>query len=86
MLVCMRTTLNLDDALIRAAKRQAVERGVTLTKVIEDALRAELTPPASGREAFRLDLPVGHGRRPPAVDIADREALYDAMEERGGRR
>ena len=86
MLICMRTTLNLDDALIRAAKRQALERGVTLTKVIEDALRAELTPAPSAHEPFRLDLPVGHGRRPPAVDIADREALYDAMEEGGGRR
>jgi hypothetical protein len=85
MLICMRTTLNLDDAIMRAAKRQAVERGVTLTRVIEDALRAELTPAPSGREVFRLDLPVGHGRRPPAVDIADRDALYDVMEERDGR-
>jgi hypothetical protein len=76
----MRTTLNLDDDLVRAAKQEAATRGVTLTRVIEEALRAELTPrPARGE--FRLDFPVVRGRRPPQVDISDRDALYDAMEE-----
>jgi hypothetical protein len=84
MLICMRTTLDLDDALIRAAKREAVTRGVTLTRIIEEALRAELTPrPARG--GFRLDFPVVSGRRPPEVDISDRDDLYDAMEEGSGR-
>jgi hypothetical protein len=80
MLICMRTTLNIDDGLMSAAKREAAERGVTLTSVVEDALRAELTRPR-GRAAFRLDLPVVRGGRPPLVDVADRDALYDAMEE-----
>jgi hypothetical protein len=80
MLLCMRTTLNLDDTLMRAAKQEAVARGVTLTRVIEEALRAELTPKPP-RGEFRLDFPVVRGRRPPDVDISDRDALYDAMEE-----
>lgn len=80
MLICMRTTLNLDDGLMTAAKRQAADRGVTLTQIIEDALRAELT---RQRDAppFRLEFPVVRGGRPPKVDLADRSALYDAMEE-----
>jgi hypothetical protein len=83
MLICMRTTLNLDDALVRAAKQEAAARGVTLTRVIEEALRAELTP-RPARDEFRLDFPVVRGRRPPNVDISDRDALYDAMEEGPG--
>ena len=84
MFICMRTTLNLDDALMRAAKQEAAARGVTLTRIIEEALRAELTPrPARG--GFRLEFPVVSGRRPPQVDISDRDALYDAMEEGPGR-
>jgi ribbon-helix-helix CopG family protein len=80
MLFCMRTTLNLDDDLMRAAKREAAARGVTLTKVIEAALRAELAPRPAQND-FRLQLPVVHGRRPPRVDVSDREALYELMEE-----
>ena len=44
MLICMRTTLNLDDIADSSGQADGPsERGVTLTKVIEDALRAELT-------------------------------------------
>ena len=34
----MRTTLNLDDALVRAAKQRALDDDTTLTAVIERAL------------------------------------------------
>jgi len=34
----MRSTLDLNDALVRRAKRVAAERGTTLTALIEDAL------------------------------------------------
>ncbi len=39
MVFCMRTTLNLDDELLKDAKKLAAERGTTLTAVMEDALR-----------------------------------------------
>ncbi|MGH2714258.1 MAG: ribbon-helix-helix protein, CopG family [Thermoleophilaceae bacterium] len=81
----MRTTLNLDDQLMRAAKKEAAARGVTLTRVIEEALRAELAP-RPAHDDFRLRVPVVRGRRPPAVDISDRDALYELMEETGERR
>ncbi|MBI4730468.1 MAG: DUF2191 domain-containing protein [Acidobacteria bacterium] len=77
----MKTTLNLGEDLMRAAKKTAAERGVTLTSLVEDALRAALTPaPASRR--FQLRLPTVRGRRAPTVDIGDRDALLERMEGR----
>src|SRR5438477_407916 len=40
MLLCMRTTLDIDDQLLTQAKLLACGAGKTLTAVIEDALRA----------------------------------------------
>ncbi len=38
----MKTTLNLNDLLLTRAKRHAAWGGVTLTRFVEDALRARL--------------------------------------------
>lgn len=38
-MICMRTTLNLNDDLVRQARERAVAEETTLTSVIEDALR-----------------------------------------------
>lgn len=78
----MKTTLNLDDELIRRSKRLAAERGTTLTAVVETALRAELAGPAQ-RPAFVLRLPTVRGDRLPSVDPSDRDSLYDVMEGEG---
>jgi hypothetical protein len=42
MLLHMRTTINLDDQLFRAAKTVAAREGRTLTEVFEEALRDAL--------------------------------------------
>jgi hypothetical protein len=76
----MKTTLDMDDELMRRAKEQAAAAGVTLRAFVEDALRARMLPVIPRHKRFKLALPVIEGRRPPAVDIADREALYDLME------
>ncbi len=79
MLVGMRTTLDLDDHLMRELKQRAAAEGRTLTSLIEDAIRASLSAtPRTG--AYRLELPEVEGRRPPTVDVADREALYELLE------
>ncbi|HZI98487.1 MAG TPA: hypothetical protein VFD41_13260 [Actinomycetales bacterium] len=75
----MKTTLNLDDGLMRQAKEHALQRGTTLTSVVEDALRAMLLTPVQGGR-FRLRLPVVAGTSEPAIDPADRHALYEAMD------
>jgi len=38
----MRTTLNLDDDLVKAAKIAAIREGVTLTALVEAALRERI--------------------------------------------
>lgn len=50
----MRTTLDLDDRLLAAAKRRAAERGTTLTAVVEEALAASLTRRPAARSAYQL--------------------------------
>lgn len=77
--MAMKTTLNIDDALFRAAKKAALERGVTFTSLIEGALRAALAPRGKrSKEPFRWI--VVSDRDVPAVDVADRRALYDFLE------
>lgn len=77
----MRTTLDLDERLLIAAKKRAASGKTSLTRVIEDALRLYLVP-RRDVQPYTLELLVKKGRRPPSVDVADRDALYDALDER----
>jgi len=78
----MRTTLDLDDRLIRAAKKRAVDDGEPLTRVIERALRVYLNPPRAASRPFRLKLLIKKGRVRPGVDFDDRDSLYERMDGR----
>jgi len=81
----MRTTIRLDDDLLARAKRVAVERGTTLTAVIEDALRRALAPePARARRPVALPTFRGDGLQ-PGVDLDDTSSLLDLMDERDAR-
>lgn len=50
MLDAVRTTLVIDDALLRRAKELAARRGLTLSALVERALRDELREGGSARE------------------------------------
>lgn len=76
----MKTTINLNDHLLRKAKQRASRRGITLTRFIEDALRARLMDGDRDVRAFKLQLKTVRGHAPPNVDISDREALYDVLD------
>lgn len=78
----MKTTLNLDDELLERAKRRAADRRTTLTAVVEDALRDALSDPVRPATPFRLDMPTVRGVGEPAIDPADRAALYDILDGR----
>ena len=81
MLCCMRTTIRLDDQLLRDAKTHAARTGRTLTAVIEDALRESLARGRT-RELHDLEaLPTHSARLEPGVDLSDSAALLDLMEE-----
>lgn len=75
----MKTTLNLNDHILRRAKSRARRDGITLTRFVEDALRASLIDPEPA-DAFKLELKVVRGHAPPNVDISDRDALYDVLD------
>jgi len=82
MLFCMRTTLNLDDDLMRQARRRAADTGRTLTQVIEESLRDALAERAEAQSSFRLKWTTARGRLLPGVDLSDRDSLIRHMEER----
>jgi urease accessory protein UreF len=74
----VKTTLNLDEDLMRAVRERARRQGVTLTKLVSDALRLALAEPPPAR--FRLDLPVTRGNRMPALDIDSNAALEEYLD------
>lgn len=77
----MRTTIRLDDDLLRQAKALAARTGRTLTAVIEDALRETLARPRSRHDRPRAALPTfkGNGLQ-PGVDLDDTAGLLDIMD------
>ena len=82
----MRTTIRLDDDLLRQTKALAAQTGRTLTAVIEDALRETIARSLSrrGRSRRRVVLPTFKGSRlRPGVDLDDSAGLLEIME--GGR-
>jgi hypothetical protein len=79
----MRTTLDINDTLMREAKRMAAKTGQTLTGIVEDALRERLArEKAGGQSSFKLRWPTVRGRLRPGVDVTDRDSLYERMEGR----
>ncbi len=81
MLICMRTTINLPDALAEAAKAKAAAEGRTFTSVVEEGLRAVLTPSAP---ATVIVLPsYGDPDGNVLVDPADRDRLWAVLDSDG---
>ena len=65
----MRTTVDLPEPLLRNARRRATQRGVTLSAVVEDALRGHLAQrQAPHPRSFRL-LTVGGRLMQPDLDL-----------------
>lgn len=81
MLLRMRTTLDLPSEILRQAKKRAADEGVPLRKVVEDALRTYLFGRPK-KAAYRLRWRTERGRVRPGVDLDDRSALLDLMDER----
>lgn len=82
MLICMRTTLNLPDALAREAKARAAAEGRTLTSVVEEGLRAVLATPTAADDTTPLPS-YGDPDDRFLVDLDDRDALWEALDADG---
>jgi len=80
MLLCMRTTLDINDRLLAETKRLAAKRGVSLKAIVEEALRERLLSRGSERRS-KVRLPVfsGNGLQ-PGVDLTDNSALLEVMD------
>ncbi len=80
MVFHMKTTLVIDDEIMRRLKAEAARRGTTISNLVESALRAMLED--------RTDAPPELPPLPSfdlgssSVDVADRDALFQAMEGR----
>ena len=74
-----KTTLMIDDQVFRRLKQEAAARRQTVSALVDAALRQFLARKAAPRELPPLPI---SDLGAPTVDIADRDALYQAMEGR----
>jgi plasmid stability protein len=79
MVTHMKTTLNIDDTVMDALRREAARTGRTMSELVETALRQLLQQRSKARALPPLPTFSSGGA---LVDVADRDALYRAMEER----
>jgi len=77
----MRTTVRLNDQLMKEVQKLAHDSGRTFTAVLEEALREKLARQreAAPRAHIRLPTFKGDGLR-PGVDLDDNAGLLDRME------
>jgi len=73
-----RTTLTIDDAVLRQLKKMALEQGRTLQAVTNDLLRRALATPVQPKR-YTLRLKGWEAQEQPGVDILDRDKLFDLM-------
>jgi hypothetical protein len=80
----MRTTVRMEDELLRRAKEIAAHRETTLTAILEEALREWLDRQKRSRRR-PVELPVSRSRGGllPGVDLNDTADLLDRMEDDG---
>ena len=79
----MRTTIDIDDPILKEVKRLQRREGKSLGRLVSDLLAQSL---AATRAAAKAEVPVFQWVVKPMrarVDLADKNALLDAMDERG---
>jgi hypothetical protein len=75
----MKTTLNIDNTVMAQLKREAARQGRTMSELVETALRMLFRSSRKREEPPPLPTFRSVGA---LVDVADRDALYQAMEGR----
>ncbi len=77
----MKTTLELPDELLIAAKRTALERRWTLRRLVEVALRQEIAARPKRQDNVRWV--TAPGGLPPDLDLTDRERMREWINRKG---
>jgi hypothetical protein len=77
----IRTTVRLDDGLVRRAKQAAARRHITFTALVEEGLQLALAQRKDAkRDRFSLPVSQETGGTLPGIDLDDTSALLDLME------
>jgi Arc/MetJ family transcription regulator len=79
----MRTTIDIDDPILKEVKRLQLREGKSLGRLVSDLLAQSL---AATRAAAKAEAPAFQWVAKPMrarLDLADKNALLDAMDERG---
>jgi hypothetical protein len=76
----MKTTLDLDDALLAKAKMLAVQQQTTLTRLIEDGLKLRLHTSQTPARRVRLPVYPGKGGLAPGLDGLSNKSMLAAID------
>jgi hypothetical protein len=77
----MKTTLDIDDALLAKAKAQSAREKKSLTCLIEEGLRLRLRkqdPQRAKQRRRKLPIYKGHGGVAPGIDPTSNRAMLEA--------
>ena len=72
-----RTTLKIDESVLRRLKQRAAAEGTSLQDLANQLLRRGLL--TTDRSPYTLTLKGWKATTQPGVDILDRDALFDVM-------
>jgi hypothetical protein len=75
-----RTTLVLDDNLLKQMKKKAADEGRSLQAVANELIRRGLA--TRPHQDYRLKLHGWKAELQPGIDILDRDSLFEAMDRR----
>ncbi len=78
-----RTTVRLDDRLMKQAKRFALDTDRTFTRFVEDAIRQAMARPPRRRRKFKLPTfapPRGKEGLMPGINLDDNSAVQELMD------
>ena len=77
----MKTTLNLNDALLTKAKTLAAQERTSLTRLIEEGLQLRLRSQQVRAKPVRLPVYRGKGGLAPGLSGLDNKAMLDAADQ-----
>lgn len=75
----MRTTIDIPDELLKAAKHKALEEDTTLRQLILESLTRALKGDAARKPADHFELPLIHSVRKDTL-VLDNETIYDLID------
>lgn len=78
-MLCMRTTLTLDDDVALLIEEAAHRTRRSVKQVVNEALRSALAPSAAQRATYRET--VHHAELAPGLDLAGFNKLADELED-----